>query len=1476
MSVDYFMRPNKKSKKKSCWYNRNQLKITVGFFRLDKLKRAIFYYSKFVFIFCLIFSSFFSIWSLDHYDVSLFQKIQKAEAATTKHFSEKKINFNFTDDNTNENLIIKTDKKTYVGLARSEVYFSVTNISDKSESVNLQVYFPNDNGEVSQIQKWTTNIPYQVDVSEYDSESYFCEEGWIKEVVTEGSECIVFNEDGTCAKHKNSSSQNSESSVYQCFSSRGIKACDSLSEDSQNCFVDKVQTGLYKETRYKDDWQDIRLSNNALSIDEEFESSLAVNKVSRKPIPDNLRIKKSTSGGGNIIEPNQTQYFKMSIEFLPNTSGEFYIEAIGDKSGYGILDPWWDGDWVYYKEITIDNTKIDSTLAYFPVLISLSSDDSLASYAQNDGDDIAFIASDESTQLDHEIEYFNGTTGQLQAWVEVPSISSSSDTTIYMYYGNPSAGNQENVTGTWDSNHKLVHHLKDATTSTNEDSTSNNNDGTKRTANEPIETSSGKIAQAQSFDGSNDYVKITNNVAPSPSSLTISAWIQKESGGHTYECALHKGSANTIGSSDYWLGVDINDQLTATIGANTGVGWQAGQTTSVATYGTWYHLAAVWDGSVVRVYINGTYNKQYNLSTYGNLTTETRFGSSADGTNYQFRGVVDEVRISDTNRSAAWIKAEYENQNSPSTFYALGDETGLSAPTLHNVPFDGLETPDTTPSFEFTAEDEFGTADLVYQIQWDDNIDFSSPTTRTSDTDSGFENTEDGADTSPFTENQRIRFTVQAGDALANSADNEVYYWRVRAKTDGGVYRAWSSEDSRFRINTSLSDDRWTQTIDEQFDDGTLVDVRIVGSDGVELDVGLDVKSAKGSFTTPASTGYDSITGVGFQPKAVIFWAVPRTDESAGSDASHFIGFSDGSTDRASGIKSEDGVNDTGRGQEDYAIFLRNVDTSNLAIATVSSFDSDGFTLNYTTTNSGYYIHYIAFGGDDLSAEVGEKLVSASFIDSLSFAPDIMFLTTVGLTDLSTDDQHGIYSFGVVDDTSHWHLSTHQGSNDTTKDGRLRDEGCLSQSYSNSVTWEMTNCSLTSNGMSWSGSNVDEFYYLALNIGGQSTKVGTFFKETSGTAGAIQDLSSWGFGEDAAIVGFASAGKTDELFSDHVRSTIGAYDGSTQGMIAVNDINGTSDSDSIQNNDYAIGIVESNASILAGGTASQLDNDGVRLTWNPNNTTAYNIGYWAIEGGNEVGDSGSITSPSIDYDLVSGASSWDDLSWTDDETNGDIKYQLQYWDGDSWELIPDGSLSGNSSGFDTSPVDLSGLNTTTYNQLKIKATLTNSGGTPILQDWSIGWKSETYYDSIQIRAKDYTTSISSITFPEATPGKIVSNPYNDIDTVSSPQTFGGAGTAEPVVTLFNGGAGSLIVWYNISSYTEGAVSNEYYAINDKGAACADANCVSNSMTFDSNVSTGTTMAAGAGNEKDLYLKVVLNSSWGKSGTSTLTILGETP
>jgi len=161
------------------------------------------------------------------------------------------------------------------------------------------------------------------------------------------------------------------------------------------------------------------------------------------------------------------------------------------------------------------------------------------------------------------------------------------------------------------------------------------------------------------FDGSNDYVIVNNNFLVSPTSLTISAWFKKIGPGANYECVLHKSSNSSIGSSEYWLGVDLDDYLTATIGARTGVGWAAGRTSIKAALGAWYHLLATWNGSIVKVYINGEYIKEYSLSSYSSLTTPTRFGASANGSGYLFNGNIDDIYIYEQTLSSTQIRKLY-------------------------------------------------------------------------------------------------------------------------------------------------------------------------------------------------------------------------------------------------------------------------------------------------------------------------------------------------------------------------------------------------------------------------------------------------------------------------------------------------------------------------------------------------------------------------------------------------------------------------------------------------------------------------------------------------------------------------------------------------------------------------------------------------------------------------------------------------
>ena len=102
----------------------------------------------------------------------------------------------------------------------------------------------------------------------------------------------------------------------------------------------------------------------------------------------------------------------------------------------------------------------------------------------------------------------HATTGHPIAWVKIPSVSSTTDTSFYLFYGDPSiTTNQSDPVNTWDANFKAVYHLGNGTTLTATDSTGGNN-GTL--VNGPTATA-GKIYGAAHFvSTSNQAIDVAN------------------------------------------------------------------------------------------------------------------------------------------------------------------------------------------------------------------------------------------------------------------------------------------------------------------------------------------------------------------------------------------------------------------------------------------------------------------------------------------------------------------------------------------------------------------------------------------------------------------------------------------------------------------------------------------------------------------------------------------------------------------------------------------------------------------------------------------------------------------------------------------------------------------------------------------------------------------------------------------------------
>lgn len=164
---------------------------------------------------------------------------------------------------------------------------------------------------------------------------------------------------------------------------------------------------------------------------------------------------------------------------------------------------WYNDSWNYKKKITINGSLINHTVANFPFLVYNSSDTDLATYAQADGGDIIFVDSTETTKFAHDLDYYSN--GKYSAWVNL-SLTAGVEYTFYMYYGNSGCANQENPSGTWDSNYLAVYHFSD-TGSTLTDSTSNGNDGT--VYGTPVRSASTQnMGYRWQFDGSTEYVQL--------------------------------------------------------------------------------------------------------------------------------------------------------------------------------------------------------------------------------------------------------------------------------------------------------------------------------------------------------------------------------------------------------------------------------------------------------------------------------------------------------------------------------------------------------------------------------------------------------------------------------------------------------------------------------------------------------------------------------------------------------------------------------------------------------------------------------------------------------------------------------------------------------------------------------------------------------------------------------------------------------
>ena len=310
---------------------------------------------------------------------------------------------------------------------------------------------------------------------------------------------------------------------------------------------------------------------------------------------------------------------------------------------------WWNDDWSLRRELTVDATALAATAPAGaeatdarPVLVRLHDGNFQFAQAAESGADIRFVAADEKTVLAHHIERYDSLLNEAFVWVKVPALKSGAKVSFWLYYGNAAAPTVADAKATYDEATRLVYHFGE--TGAPFDATRNVNNaanagtpvvgsligpGYRLIGTGPVRipvSESLKRATGEAYTWS-AWIKPTAEAARA----VIYSWGDRDNG---FEIGLAKGVP-------YF---EVHD------GAASGRS-PAGAPLAL---GTWKHLAVVSADNVTTLFVDGVVYAKLDRPV-PSLTDGALLGADSTGGN-GLVGEIDELQISNTARSAGWVK----------------------------------------------------------------------------------------------------------------------------------------------------------------------------------------------------------------------------------------------------------------------------------------------------------------------------------------------------------------------------------------------------------------------------------------------------------------------------------------------------------------------------------------------------------------------------------------------------------------------------------------------------------------------------------------------------------------------------------------------------------------------------------------------------------------------------------------------------
>ncbi len=346
----------------------------------------------------------------------------------------------------------------------------------------------------------------------------------------------------------------------------------------------------------------------------------------------------------------------------------------------------------------------------------------------------------------------------------------------------------------------------------------------KKTLNEPDGVSTGKIYEAQNFDGTNDYIGVAHSSALTPGNITVSFYFNLDVAiaSQPDADAILLQKYVYVGNSGYGVYI-LKADSTINWRAYINGAWQTLSYAPAISAGTWYRFDGTFDGRYMHMYLDGVeIGTAIDVGSGGySITQNTRslYLGIYDGpgnTASNFDGSIDELRIMSSTETSEWRDAEiYSAADSLFTFV---DMICISnTPSSHDFSVVGAgqtiwskTNTSTPPGFLLAAGNCTGNVTNV-------GIALDAITVKIGDFSDG--TSINIVSTAPGANEARLTiFTVGAGNdtdglILTNAAQNfsttvaadEVVYWEL--KLEIGTYTDYTEKTGNLTFETDPAGD---------------------------------------------------------------------------------------------------------------------------------------------------------------------------------------------------------------------------------------------------------------------------------------------------------------------------------------------------------------------------------------------------------------------------------------------------------------------------------------------------------------------------------------------------------------------------------------------------------------------------------------------------------------------------------------------